>query len=93
MYKNRFGIHNYNAIKLNQINDKKTTCHLMEFLVYSRPLGKNQRQQKARQILGNRYNNNNNDDDMEMVIPIVIGALGIVTKGLLQGLEDFEMGG
>ena len=25
------------------------------------------------------------------VIPIVIGALGIVTKGLVQGLEDLEI--
>ena len=24
------------------------------------------------------------------VIPIVIGALGAVTKGLIQGLEDLE---
>ncbi len=27
------------------------------------------------------------------VIPIVIGTLGIVTKGLLKGLEDLEVGG
>ena len=27
------------------------------------------------------------------VIPIVIGALGIVTKGLVQGLEDLEITG
>ena len=27
------------------------------------------------------------------VIPIVIGALGTVTKGLLQGLEDLEITG
>ena len=26
-------------------------------------------------------------------IPIVIGALGIVTKGLIKGLEDLEMRG
>ena len=26
-----------------------------------------------------------------MVIPIVIGALGTVTKGLVQGLEDLEI--
>ncbi len=25
--------------------------------------------------------------------PIVIGALGTVTKGLLKGLEDLEIGG
>ena len=27
------------------------------------------------------------------IIPIVIGAFGTVTKGLLKGLEDFELGG
>ena len=27
------------------------------------------------------------------IIPIMIGAFGIVTKGLLKGLEDLEVGG
>ena len=27
------------------------------------------------------------------IIPIVIGALGTVTKGLIQGLEDLEIAG
>ena len=27
------------------------------------------------------------------ILPIVIGALGTVTKGLLKDLEDFEIGG
>ena len=27
------------------------------------------------------------------IVPIVIGALGIVAKGLLKGLEDLEVGG
>ena len=27
------------------------------------------------------------------VIPIVVGALGKVTKGLIQGLEDLEIRG
>ena len=27
------------------------------------------------------------------IIPIVIGALGTVTKGLLKGLKDLEVGG
>ena len=27
------------------------------------------------------------------IMPIVIGALGRVTKGLLKGLEDLEVGG
>ena len=28
-----------------------------------------------------------------MIVPIVIGALSTVTKGLLKGLEDLEVGG
>ena len=27
------------------------------------------------------------------IIPIMIGAFGTVTKGLLKGLEDLEVGG
>ena len=27
------------------------------------------------------------------IVPIVIGALGTVTKGFLKGLEDLEVGG
>ena len=40
-------------------------------------------------MLGNRKNWN-----MQVtIIPIVIGAFGTVTKGLLKGLEDLEVGG
>ena len=28
-----------------------------------------------------------------MIVPIVIGAFGTVTKGLLKGLEDLKVGG
>ena len=35
-----------------------------------------------------RYNNNN-----KMVIPIVVGALSIVTKGLIKGLEVLSIRG
>ena len=27
------------------------------------------------------------------IVPIVIGALGTITKGLLKGVEDLEVGG
>ena len=27
------------------------------------------------------------------IVPIMIGALGTITKGLLKGLEDLEIGG
>ena len=28
-----------------------------------------------------------------MIVPIVIGTLGTITKGLLKSLEDLEIGG
>ena len=28
-----------------------------------------------------------------MIVPVVVGALGTITKGLLKGLEDLEVGG
>ena len=41
------------------------------------------------------FNNNNNNDNNNkvMCIPIMIGALGTVTEGLLKGLEDLEIRG
>ena len=27
------------------------------------------------------------------IVPVVIGALGTITKGLLKGMEDLEVGG
>ena len=38
-------------------------------------------------------NNNNNNNNKVTIIPIVIGAFGTVTKGLLMGLEVLEAGG
>ena len=29
----------------------------------------------------------------ETIVPIVIGAFGTITKGLLKGVEDLEVGG
>ena len=37
--------------------------------------------------------NNNNNNMKVMIVPIVIGAFGTITKGLLKGLEDLEVGG
>ena len=56
--------------------------------------------------LSEEYNNNNNNNNNNLarelkklcnmkvtIVPIVIGALGTVIKGLLKGLEDLEVGG
>ena len=39
------------------------------------------------------YDNNNKWDVKLTVIPLEIGALGAVTKGLVQGLQDSEIRG
>ena len=47
-------------------------------------------------INNNNDNDNNNKKIWNMnvtIIPIVIGAFGIVTKGLLKGVKDLEVGG
>ena len=53
-------------------------------------------------IIINNNNNDNNNNARELkklwnkrvtIVPIVIGVLGTVTKGLLKGLEDLEVGG
>ena len=46
----------------------------------------------------NNYDNNNRElkklwNMQVTIIPIVMGAFGTVTKGLLKGLEDLEVGG
>ena len=56
--------------------------------------------------MNNNNNNDNNNKYLDLArerkklwnmqvtfIPIVIGAFGTVTKGLLKGLEDLEVGG
>ena len=41
----------------------------------------------------NNNNNHNHNDNNNNIVPIVIVAFGTVTKGLLKGLEDLEVGG
>ena len=59
--------------------------------------------ENSRGVNNNNNNNNNNYLDLARelkklwnmkvtIIPIVIGAFGTVTKGLLKGLEDLEVG-
>ena len=49
---------------------------------------------KTEKGINNNNNNNNNPWNLKVtIVPIVIGALGTITKGLLKGLEDLEVGG
>ena len=60
--------------------------------------------ESAQYLRDNNNNNNNNNIDLArelkklwnmkvMIVPIVIGAFGTITKGLSKGLEDLEVGG
>ncbi len=51
-------------------------------------------------MINNNQNNNSNINNKKKlwnmkvtIVPIVLGALGTVTKGLLKGPEDLEVGG
>ena len=75
------------------INKIKRTCKIVDFAVpvdHRIKLKECEKKDKYLDLareLKNLWN-------MQMtIIPIVIGAFGTVTKGLLKGLEDLEVGG
>ena len=63
------------------INKRKRICKIVDFEKNDKYLD------LARELKKNLWNMK------VMIVPIVIGALGTVTKGLLKGLEDLEVGG
>ena len=66
------------------INKKKRICKIVDFTV---PAEKKDKYLDLARELKKQWN-------MKVtIVPIVIGALGTITKGLLKGLEDFEVGG
>ena len=79
------------------INKKKRTCKIVDFTVPADHRIKLKECEKK-----DRYLDKYLDLSRELkklwnmqvtIIPIVIGAFGIVTKGLLKGLEELEIGG
>ena len=63
-------------------------------------MGDNQLTLLRKTLTDNNNNNNNNNRELkkpwnmkETIVPIVIGALGTITKGLLKVLADLEVGG
>ena len=65
------------------INKRKRICKIVDFAVPA----DHRINLKERRELKKLWN-------MKVtIVPIVIGALGTVTKGLLKGLEDLEIGG
>ena len=75
------------------MNKKKRTCKIVDFAVPAdhriklKECGKKDKYLDLARELKKLWN-------MQVtIIPIVIGAFGTVTKGLVKGLEDLEVGG
>ena len=90
-----FGIHTDHLISARRpdliiINKKKRTCKIVDFTVPADHRIKLKKRISTSTLLGNWKKLWN----MKVtIIPIVIGAFGTVTKGLLKGLEDLEISG
>ena len=75
------------------INKKKRTCKIVDFAVLAdhriklKECEKKDKYHDLARELKKLWNM------LVTIIPIVIGAFGTVTKGLLKGLEDLEIGG
>ena len=76
--------------RLNNNQHKKRTCKIVDFADHRIKLKECEKKYKYLDLareLKKLWN-------MQVtIIPIVIGTFGTVTKGLLKGLEDLEVGG
>ena len=75
---------------LTIINKKKRTCKIVDFALPADHRIKLKECEKKDKYLDLARELKKN---YGTIIPIVIGAFGTVTKGLLKGLEDLEVGG
>ena len=75
------------------INKKKRTCKIVDFAVPADYRIKLKECEKKDKYLDLARELKKLWNMQVTIIPIVIGALGTVTKGLLKGLEDLEVGG
>ena len=74
------------------INNKKRTCKIVDFAVPADQRIKLKESEKKDKYLDLARELKKLWNTMVTIIPIVIGAFGTVTKGLLMGLEDLEVG-
>ena len=75
------------------INKKKRTCKIVDFAVPADHRIKQKECEKKDKYLDLARELKNLRNMQVTMIPFVIGAFGTVTKGLLKGLEDLEVGG
>ena len=74
-------------------NKKKRTCKIVDFAVLADHRIKLKECEKKDKYLDLARELKKLWNMLVTIIPIVIGAFGTVTKGLLKGLEDLEVGG
>ena len=77
----------------NQQQQKKRICKTVDFAVLAEHRIKLKEWEKKDKYLDLVRELKKLRNMKVTVIPIVIGIFGTVTKGLLKGLEDFEVGG
>ena len=75
------------------INKKKRTCIIVDYAVPADHRRKQKESEKKDKYLDLARELKQLWNMQVEIIPIVIGAFGTVTKGLLKGLEDLEVGG
>ena len=75
------------------INKKKRTCKIVDFAVPADHRIKQKESEKKDKYLDLARELKKLWNMQVKIIPIVIGAFGTVTKGLLKGLEYLEVGG
>ena len=75
------------------INKKKRSCKIVDFAVLADHKIKLKECEKKDKYLDLARELKNLWNMQVTIIPIVIDAFGTVTKGLLKGLGDFEVGG
>ena len=75
------------------INKKRRTCRIVDFVVPADYRVKWKERERRDKYLDLSRELKKLWNMKVTIIPIVIGSLGTVTKGLLQGLEDLEIRG
>ena len=75
------------------INKKKRTCKIVDFAVPADPTIKLKECETKDNYLDLARELEKLWNKQVTIIPIIIGAFGTVTKGLLKGLKDLEVGG
>ena len=75
------------------ISKKERTCRIVDFAIPVDDRIKHKEYEKRYKCLNPAWKLKKPWNMKVSIIPIVIGALGTVTKGLVQGLEDLEITG